>query len=151
MKPPLRNSPEASNQKSLRLQQIAGKAARYTALSEQIKPLEKEKKSLSGDLKEAVSMYGAHEKDQDGNPTGSAKLELPGYTVAVITPKSEQVDHAIAVQELERLGLLERCTVRTLNEEALKIAFQEGLLDIDTINKFTKTVEGSPRISVSVS
>lgn len=132
----------AVQMRALKLKEIAGQAARYLDASDKIKPLEAEKKKLSGVLKEAAETYGSTDDK------GTSTLELSGFTVKKVATKKQVVDHAKAVPILRKLGLLERCTMTVVDEKALEVAFQEGLIDLETINLFSTEEEGSPRVSV---
>jgi hypothetical protein len=129
--------------KALKMKEIAGKAARYLDASEKMRPLDAEKRKLSGELKEAAESYGT--KDDKG----SFSLETGGFVIKKIMSKSTAVNAQKAVDTLRRLGLLERCTTRVVDEKQLEVCFQEGLLTLEDINSFSEEVEGTPKVSVS--
>jgi hypothetical protein len=128
--------------RALKLKEIAGQAARYIDASDKIKPLEAEKKKLSGVLKEFAETLG--ETDEKG----TAVLETNGFVIKSIASKKQKIDHAKAVEVLRGLNLLERCTMTIVDEKALEVCFQEGLIDLDTINSFATEEKGSSRVSV---
>lgn len=137
--PPKLNAEAA---KTLKLMQIAGKAAQYLALNKAIKPMEVEKKELSAVLKEFATSLGT--KEGKGHA-----LTVPGFKIACVVPVSNVVDHQKALAALRKLNLVERCTTTIVDEKALEIAFQEGLIDMEVINSFTVEQEQSPRISIT--
>jgi len=137
--PPKLNAEAAKN---LKLMQLAGKAARYLAINDTVKPLEAEKKGLSSELKEFAKSLGTKEGK------GYA-LTVPGFKIGCVVPVSNVVDHQKALAALRKLNLVERCTTTIVDEKALEIAFQEGLIDMEVINSFTVEQEQSPRISIT--
>lgn len=132
----------AIQHRALKLKEIAGFAARYLDASDKIKPFEAEKKKLSGVLKEAAETFG--ETDEKGTAT----LEAGGFTIKKIATKKQKIDHVKVVEVLRGLNLLERCTATIVDEKALEVCFQEGLIDLETINSFATEEEGTPRVSV---
>ena len=132
----------AIQKRALKIKEIAGQAARYLDASDKIKPLDAEKKKLSGVLKEAAETYGTTDEK------GVSTLEAEGFIVKKIATKKQVLNHAKAVEILREMNLLERCTMLVVDEKALEVCFQEGLIDLDTINKFATEEEGTPRVSV---
>lgn len=132
----------AIQKRALKIKEIAGQAARYLNASENIKPYEAEKKKLSAVLKEAAETFGVTDDK------GTSTLEAEGYTIKKIATKKQKIDHAKAVEILREMNLLERCTMLVVDEKALEVCFQEGLIDLDAINKFATEEEGSARVSV---
>lgn len=132
----------AIQHRALKLKEIAGLAAQYLDASDKIKPFEATKKKLSGTLKEAAIAFGT--KDEKGTST----VEASGFTIKNIVTKKQVINHAKAVEVLRGLNLLERCTMTVVDEKALEVCFQEGLIDLDTINSFATEEEGSARVSV---
>jgi hypothetical protein len=131
----------------LRLQELSGKAIRYDQLGSQIKELEGPRKALSEELKAAAVELGA----ADPTKKGCFALELPGnITVTSTTPVKKVIDQEKALALLKERNLLERCTMRVLDEKALEVCFQEGLIDIEDINSFTVDEPQTPRIGVSI-
>lgn len=128
--------------RALKLKEIAGIAAQYLDASDKIKPLEAIKKKLSGTIKEAAVTYGT--KDEKGTST----LEAGAFVVKNVVSKKQVIDHVKAVEVLRKLGLLERCTAIVVDEKALEVCFQEGLIDLDTINSFATEEDGAARVSV---
>lgn len=128
--------------RALKLKELAGLAAQYLDASDKIKPLEATKKKLSSTLKEAATTYGT--KDEKGTAT----VEAGAFVIKSVASKKQKIDHAKAVEVLRGLNLLERCTMTIVDEKALEVCFQEGLIDLDTINSFATEEEGSARVSV---
>lgn len=141
-KPPVRAATDA-NSRDIRVQALLGKAARYLDASAKIKPLEAEKKRLSSELKEGAVALGT--KDDKGTYT----VEEGQYVIKSVASSSTVIDHAKAIAVLANLKLLDRCTTRVVDEKQLEICFQEGLIDIEDINSFTATVEGTAKVSVT--
>lgn len=112
---------------------VMGKIVRYCDIRASVKTLDGEKNKLSAELKEAAVNLGVLD------PSGSSVLEFPnGAKVANRAKKSQVVDQSKAVALLTKKGLLERCTKRVLDESALELAFQEGLIALDEIDSFTE-------------
>ena len=133
--------------KTLRLQELAGKAIRYDKLGSQIKELEGPRKALSSELKTAAVELGKPDPDKKG----CYSLDLPGnVTVTSTTPIKKVVDQEKAVALLKERNLLERCTKTILDEQALEICFQEGLIDIEDINSVVSEEQQSPRVGVTI-
>lgn len=122
------------------MQAILGKAKRYIQLREEETAIKAQKTELGNELKILAQNEGA----VDDN--GSHVIRFPsGYTVANRAKKSQVVDHAKANEIFTKLGILERCTKRVVDESALELAFQEGLITLDQIESFT-----SEKVSYSV-
>lgn len=122
------------------MQAVLGKAKRYIALRDEETAIKGRKNELSTELKTLAQTLG----DLDDN--GSHVIRFPsGYVVANRAKKSQVVDHAKANAILTKLGILERCTKRVVDESALELAFQEGLITLDQIEAFT-----SEKVSYSV-
>ena len=128
--------------RALKLKEIAGIAAQYLDASDKIKPLEATKKKLSSTIKEAAVTYGTKEEN------GTSVLEAGAFVVKNVVTKKQVIDHVKAVGVLRELGLLERCSMTVVDEKALEVCFQEGLIDLETINSFATEEEGSARVSV---
>lgn len=109
---------------------LLGRARQYLKMRKEIKAQEKIQAEISTELKEAAEQYGV----ADGH---SFALDLDEIKVKKVGAVKNVVDIAKAVKRLKELDLLDRCTKRVLDEEALELAFQEGLIDMDDINGFT--------------
>ena len=113
------------------MQAVLGKAKRYIALRDEESAIKAQKSELSTELKDIAKKLGANED-------GSQVIRFPsGYIVANRAKRSQVVDHAKANDVLTKLNILERCTKRVVDESALEIAFQEGLITLDQIESFT--------------
>jgi len=113
------------------LDTVRGKARRYVEIRDQVKALTDDKDKLSEYLKSQAVSQGV----KDGR---SYVLELGDVTVKSLSVVKNVIDQVAAIKLLTAKKLMERCTMRVLDEAELAKCFQEGLIDMDEINKFTK-------------
>lgn len=130
------------DREKLKIAEIQGKAKLYLEISAKIKPLEAAKKKLASDLKEAIEVHGKRE----GN---SVTVDDPNYTIAVVTPVSVVPDEVKAMAVLHQKGLVDVCTRRVIDPEAIQLAIQTGQLTVEDVESFTNKVPGATRISIS--
>ena len=130
------------SRKNNTLAAIIGKAVPYLSMSEQIKPLEDEKKALAADLKEYATTNGT--KDGDNKIV----LDTDKVLIEVVTPVKNGYDEVKAFAVLQRLGLLEECTQRVVDPGALAIALQQGRITPEEILSFSEATKDTPRIRV---
>lgn len=112
------------------LYSVRGKARRYVDLRDKEKQTKKEKDELSTFLKNQAVSQGV----KNGK---SHVLDLGDIIVQNVAVPKNMVDQAKAAALLKSKGLLERCTMRVLDETELTKCFQEGLIGMDEINSFT--------------
>lgn len=108
---------------------ILGKVARYDAVRAEAKKLDAEKKDLASFLKDAALEHG----EEDGR---SNVLKLGDYTISNQAKVADVIDGEVALQFLEDKDLLEDCTTRVLNKEAIEMCVQSGEISVDELETF---------------
>jgi hypothetical protein len=111
------------------LDALNGKAVRYVILRDKLKELKKEQDGLSSELKSAAQEYGTKEKE-------SFTLDTGDFIVAKQAKISRKIDQTKAMKVLDKVKLLERCTMRIVDSDAIAAAFQEGLISAADISSF---------------
>lgn len=116
----------------------------YVSISEQIKALTDKKKDLADKIKTGAEQFGV--KDDKG----SFYLESDNLMLGKVAKKSFSIEQDKAVETLESMGIgdvVDVVTVKTVNEDRLQVAVQEGRLKLKDVEDFTSI---STSYSVSV-
>lgn len=126
-----------------KVKDISNLGKEYAEISAQIKQLEDRKKVLANLIKEGAEQFGV--KDDKG----SFYLESDTHVMGKVAKKSFSIDHEKAVNMLESMGLgdvVDVVTMKTVNEDRLQSAVQDGRVSLDTVQEFT-----NEKVSYSVS
>lgn len=113
---------------------IGNMGREYAEISAQIKVLEERKKALSDKIKNGAEQFGV--KDDKG----SYYLENDSYIMGKVAKKSYRIDQDSAVPKLESMGLgdvVDVVTMKSVNEDKLQKAVQDGRISLDTVENFT--------------
>lgn len=108
---------------------LLGKIVQYDEQREIEKDAKKIKSSLSEELKASAIAYG---KKEDR----SHVLTLGNYKLANRAAVSDVIDAEAALQFLESRDLLEDCTTRILNKEAIEMCVQSGEITVKELQSF---------------
>ena len=116
----------------LNVRVVSGKAARYISFRNQKKDIEEAMKPLSVELKDLATEYG------EMNDSGTFVLEAGKHKIQSVCKKSNKVDQEALLKLLKGKGLLERCTMRSVNQEEVEACLAEGLLKFSDVQAITK-------------
>lgn len=108
---------------------ILGKVVRYDAVRKEVTKLGKEKTDIATELKEAAIEFG----NEDGR---SHVLKIGSYSIANRASVSDDIDTEAALELLEKKGLLEECTKRVLDKEAVQQCVQSGEITVEELDSF---------------
>jgi len=106
-----------------------GKVMRYDALRLEEKTAKSAKTTLATELKELAVKFG-DEKDR------SHELILGDWRVANRAAVKDVIDQEAALQLLESKKLVDDCTTRVLNLEAIEMCIQSGEITAEEVRDF---------------